>query len=80
LLQTESYGAIMETMRESWTDDRLDDLKKSLNERFDQNDARLDRIDVDIRDLRRMMVQGFIAVIIIMVTCFFSLAGLLVVL
>jgi Pyruvate/2-oxoacid:ferredoxin oxidoreductase gamma subunit len=74
----------MQTMRDSWTDERLDDLKESMNERFDQVDrrfgqvdARLDRVDTDIRELRKMMVQGFIATITIMVTCFFGLTGLL---
>jgi hypothetical protein len=74
----------MQTMRESWTDERLDDLKESMNERFDQVDTRfgqvdrrLDRMDGDIRELRRTMYQGFIAVITIMVSCFFGLAGLL---
>jgi hypothetical protein len=35
----------MEAMRESWTDDRLDDLQQSMNQRFD-------RVDSDVRDLR----------------------------
>ena len=70
----------MQTMRESWTDERLDDLKESINERFDQVNTRLDRMDADIRELRRMMAQGFIAMMTIMVTGFFSLAGLLFVL
>jgi Pyruvate/2-oxoacid:ferredoxin oxidoreductase gamma subunit len=71
-------------MRESWTDECLDDLKESVSERFDQVDkrfdqvdARLDRMDTDIRELRKMMVQGFMATITIMVTCFFGLTGLL---
>jgi len=81
----------MQTMRESWTDERLDDFKESTKERFDQVDkrfdqvdkrfdqvdARLDRMDTDIRELRRMMAQGFIATITIMVSGFFGLAGLL---
>ena len=81
----------MQTMRDSWTDERLDDLKESMNERFDQVDrrfaqvdrqfaqvdARLDRVDTDIRELRKIMAQGFIATITIMVTCFFGLTGLL---
>lgn len=70
----------MQTMRESWTDERLDDLKESINERFDQVNTRLDHMDADIRELRRMMAQGFIAMMTIMVTGFFSLAGLLFVL
>jgi hypothetical protein len=29
-MQTSRYGAIMETMREKWTDERLDDLKEEV--------------------------------------------------
>lgn len=78
----------MELMRESWTDERLDDLKGSVHERFDQVetrmnerftqvDTRLDRMDTDISEMRKMMVQGFMATITVMVTCFFGLTGLL---
>lgn len=36
------------------------------------------RVDADIRDLRRMMFQGFIALTTINVTCFVGLASLMV--
>ncbi|HEY5943044.1 MAG TPA: hypothetical protein VIT89_09315 [Solirubrobacterales bacterium] len=75
----------MQTMRESWTDERLDDLKGSMNERFDQVetrfkqvDARFDRVESDISELRKTMTQGFIALATITTTSFFSLAGLLI--
>ena len=57
----------MEAMaREAWTDERLDDLKDQIV-----------RLDVDIRDLRRMMFQGFIAMATITITCFVGLASLI---
>lgn len=55
--------------RESWTDERLDDLNQRMSEGFQ-------RVDADIRDLRRMMFQGFIAQTTITVSCFVGLAGL----
>jgi hypothetical protein len=62
----------MEAMaRESWTDERLNDLK-------DQMISGFARVDADIRDLRRMMFQGFVAMATIMITCFVGLAGLIV--
>jgi hypothetical protein len=62
----------MEAMaREGWTDERLDDLNQRVSEGFQ-------RVDVDIRDLRRMMFQGFFALATIMVTSFVGLAGLIV--
>lgn len=62
----------MEAMaREAWTDERLDDLNQRVSEGFQ-------RIDCELRDLRRMMLQGFIASVTITVTCFVGLAGLIV--
>jgi hypothetical protein len=42
----------MEAMRESWTDDRLDDLANRVDNGFD-------RIDTDVRELRAEMNTGF---------------------
>jgi hypothetical protein len=62
----------MEAMaRESWTDERLDDLNQRVSAGFQ-------RVDADIRDLRRIMFQGFFALVTIIVTCFVGLAGLIV--
>ena len=63
------------TPRETWTDERLDEFKASVNQRFDevdrrfdQVDKRLDRMGGDIRELRQTverlndkMTTGFIA-------------------
>jgi len=71
--------------RESWTDERLDDFRENVNQRFDfvdkrfdAVDQRLDRVDSDIRELRRMMFHGFIAQTTITVSCFVGVAGLIV--
>jgi hypothetical protein len=55
--------------REAWTDERLDDLK-------DQMVLGFQRVDADIRDLRRMMCQGFMTMTGVMVTGFLTLASL----
>ncbi len=61
----------MEAMaREQWTDERLDDLKQQMVAGFD-------RVDVELRDLRRVMFQGFLAMTTVTVTCFVGLAGLI---
>ncbi len=60
----------MEAMaRDAWTDERFDDLNQRFREGFQ-------RVDADIRDLRRMMFQGFMTMTGIMVTGFVTLAGL----
>jgi uncharacterized protein YjbJ (UPF0337 family) len=38
--------------RESWTDERLDDLKGEMNGRFDQVDKRFDRVEGEIKGTR----------------------------
>ena len=55
--------------RESWTDQRLDEFKENVNQRFD-------RVEAELREIRRMMFQGFVAQTTITVSCFVGLAGL----
>jgi hypothetical protein len=52
----------MEAMRESWTDDRLDDFRCHVDQRFDwvdqrfaQVDQRFDRVDAELRAQRLEM-------------------------
>lgn len=57
-------------MRSTWTDSRLDEL----NARVSEMDTRLTgRID----SLQHTMVQAFIALVVIMVTGFMGIAGLI---
>jgi len=60
----------MEAMRQSWTDERLDDFREETARRFgeartetarrfDEVDRRLDKADADIRELRGAMTAGF---------------------
>jgi tetrahydromethanopterin S-methyltransferase subunit G len=59
LLQTISYGAIMEPMVKSWTDERLEECFDAVDQRFDGVDKRLDRVDRDIQGLRGEMNTRF---------------------
>jgi chromosome segregation ATPase len=56
----------MELMRESWTDERLDDLNEKVGEgfarvdgRFEQVDRRFERVEDEIKDLRSEMNARF---------------------
>lgn len=42
----------MEAMRESWTDDRMDDLSHRVDDGFRKVDGRFDRVEADLRALR----------------------------
>jgi hypothetical protein len=42
----------MEAVRKAWTDERLDDLARHMDQGFDRVDARFDKVDSEIRDLR----------------------------
>ncbi len=54
-----SYGGIMEAMRKTWTDQRLDDFAAHTDQRFDALQHRVDegfrRVDADLRELRAEM-------------------------
>jgi hypothetical protein len=54
------------TMRESWTDERLDDFRAEVNRRFDEVyrrfdevDQRFDRVERDLHGLRTDTKAGF---------------------
>jgi len=49
----------MYKMRESWTDERLDDFRDEVNRRFDDVDKRFDKVDAEFRDLRTEMNMRF---------------------
>ncbi len=57
----------MYKMRESWTDERLDDFRDEVNRRFDNVDAELHRVNDRLDDLHRTLLQiagGTIATLI----------------
>jgi len=78
---------VVMTPRQTWTDERLDEFKASVNQRFDevdrrfdqvdkrfeQVDKRFDHVDADIRELR----QSIKRLTVFMVTGFIGLAGLI---
>jgi hypothetical protein len=51
------------TPRETWTDPRIDDLSKKVNEGFEEADKKMDdgfaRVDSDVRELRGEMNLRF---------------------
>ena len=57
----------MKLMRSTWTDSRLDDLNNRVSEMSNRVDG-----------LQHTMVQGFLAIVVIMVSGFMGLAGLIV--
>jgi hypothetical protein len=74
---------VVMTPRETWTDERLDEFKASVNQRFDEVDKRFDRIETrldgmgaDIRELRQTMIHGFFVLVGINATSTLTLIGL----
>jgi hypothetical protein len=53
----------MEAMRESWTDERLDDFRDETARRFEEAKTetarRFDRVEADIREIRAEMNSRF---------------------
>jgi hypothetical protein len=48
--------------REAWTDERLDDFKENVNQRFDEVDKRFDRVEDSITGFRREINFRFDAI------------------
>jgi hypothetical protein len=67
----------MEAMRSTWTDSRLDEFKDQVNANFKELGQRVDHQSHRIDTLQHTMVQAFIALVVIMVTGFMGLAGLI---
>jgi hypothetical protein len=67
----------MEAMRSTWTDARLDEFKDQVNANFKELGQRLDSQSNRIDTLQHTMVQAFIALVVIMVSGFMGLAGLI---
>lgn len=60
-------------MRSSWTDERLDDLNDRISDLSSRVDNQSNRID----SLQHTMVNGFIAMMVALLTSFIGLAGLI---
>jgi hypothetical protein len=74
----------MQTMRQSWTDERLDDFRAETARRFDDVDRRLGRVEVGLRDLstrmdglQRTLAHGAIAMTAAILTGFGGIIGLI---
>jgi tetrahydromethanopterin S-methyltransferase subunit G len=52
----------MEAMRQSWTDDRLDDFRGEVNRRFDEVDRRFDDVRLELSAQRAETRAEFAAV------------------
>lgn len=61
--------------REKWTDERLDDLNKKVDDGFARLDRRIDRLDEDIKSLTREMNARFDTVNRNMIAGFFVIAA-----
>jgi len=53
--------------RESWTDERLDDLKNEMNGRFDKLDARFDKLETRFEKLIFVLLAAAVAIIVALI-------------
>jgi len=69
------YGAIMEAMRQSWTDERLDDFRESVDRRFDETNQRMEsgfaevkgelqRVNDRLDGLHHVLIRGMVALVV----------------
>jgi hypothetical protein len=65
-------------MRESWTDERLDDFRGEVNRRFDKVEGELQRVNDRLDGLQRTLIHGFVAMTGAIVASNAALIGLVV--
>jgi hypothetical protein len=65
-------------LRSTWTDSRLDDFKGGVDSRLDELSKRVSDLSTRVDGLQHTMVAGFLTLVVIMVTGFMGLAGLIV--
>ena len=79
----------MDSVREAWTDERLDDLNRMVDEGFREMgeefravragmNTRLERVDARLDVIQRTMVQAVVTMTAAMLTGFVGLAALIV--
>lgn len=68
----------MHRMRESWTDERLDDFRDEVNRRFDKVDLELNRVNDRLDGIHRAMVQGIVVIAGAIVASNAAMTGLIV--
>jgi hypothetical protein len=65
-------------LRATWTDSRLDDFKSGVDSRLDELSNRVDDLSTRVDGLQHTMINGFLTLVVIMVSGFIGLAGLIV--
>jgi hypothetical protein len=68
----------MKLMRSTWTDSRLDDFKGGVDARLDELSQRISDLSNRVDGLQHTMISGFLTLVVIMVSGFLGLAGLIV--
>ena len=71
-----AYAGAMR-LRSTWTDSRLDDFKKNVDSRFDELDTRISDLSSRVDGIQHTMTSGFLTLVVIMITGFMGLAGLI---
>lgn len=67
----------MFNVRQSWTDERLDDFRDEVNRRFDKVEGELQRVNDRLDGMHRTMVHGFAAMTAAIVASNAALLGLI---
>jgi hypothetical protein len=65
-------------LRSTWTDSRLDDFKQNVDSRFDELNTRISDLSSRVDGIQHTMTSGFLTLVVIMITGFMGLAGLIV--
>jgi hypothetical protein len=68
----------MEAMRSTWTDSRLDDFKGDVDSRLEELSQRISDLSARVDGLQHTMTNGFLTLVVIMMSGFMGIAGLII--
>ena len=66
----------MMSPREKWTDERLDDLNKKVDQGFARMDARFDHLEARFDALNRTLITGVVAIVVALIGSNATLLGI----
>lgn len=67
----------MYNVRESWTDERLDDFRGEVNRRFDEVDKRFDKLEERFESTHRLLVYAVVGIATLVLAGYAALASLI---
>lgn len=64
-------------VRQSWTDERLDDFRDEVNQRFDKLEGRFERFETRLESTHRLLLNAVVGIAMLTLAGYAALAALI---